>query len=187
MESTNTAITNTISAEDQKDFLAWKKFHCKEMIKHFETLRDEGRNRLDKFCEQLVQCKDENEEIFVNAFIKVEKDNIAKMIQQLKQWEFKYRIICGNVKEGEQDLTIVKMIPIGNLLESSTTSTKIIHGKRFFSCPSGHPDKTPSFCWYVRDNRAYCFSCSKSFDVIDVMMVKENCDFKTAINLLSNY
>ena len=175
---------DTISEQDKKDFIAWKKFFCKEKIAAYEDALTVARSKLDKFCQVLITCQNENEEILVNAHITLVKLEIEKIEHTIKRWQFKYRIVAGLVKEGERNLEYIKNIPIGSLFSPSERKNRVMHNKQFFSCPK-HEDKTPSLCWYIKDNRAYCFSCQGSFDVVDVMMAKEKCDFKTALNLLS--
>ena len=39
--------------------------------------------------------------------------------------------------------------------------------------------------YYEKTNTCYCFgACGKAFDVIDIYMKLNNCDFKTTINQL---
>ena len=47
-------------------------------------------------------------------------------------------------------------------------------------CPF-HNERTPSFYIFVKQNRAHCFGCNKSLDVIDAYMELNECGFKTAV------
>jgi hypothetical protein len=47
-----------------------------------------------------------------------------------------------------------------------------------------HNDKTPSM--QITGNFAYCHGCGKSFDALDIYQILNDCDFKTALNKLTN-
>lgn len=51
-------------------------------------------------------------------------------------------------------------------------------------CPC-HQDRKPSMKVYPESNSCYCFTCGKSLDIIDFVMVKENCKYKEALNKIS--
>lgn len=51
-------------------------------------------------------------------------------------------------------------------------------------CPF-HIEQTPSFYIFVKQNRAHCFGCGKSVDVIDAYRELNDCDFKTAVSALA--
>jgi hypothetical protein len=46
-----------------------------------------------------------------------------------------------------------------------------------------HNDKTPSM--QITGNFAYCHGCGEHFSAIDIYMIKNSCDFKTALNNLT--
>lgn len=50
-------------------------------------------------------------------------------------------------------------------------------------CPF-HDDHEPSATVNVSTNRFHCFTCGTSGDVIDIVMIEENMDFKEAVNWL---
>jgi hypothetical protein len=51
-------------------------------------------------------------------------------------------------------------------------------------CPF-HTERTPSFYIFVKQNRAHCFGCNKSMDVIDAYMELNECNFKAAVTALT--
>jgi hypothetical protein len=51
-------------------------------------------------------------------------------------------------------------------------------------CPF-HDERTPSFYIFVKQNRAHCFGCNKSLDVIDAYMELNECSFKAAVAALT--
>src|SRR5271157_1925527 len=54
-------------------------------------------------------------------------------------------------------------------------------------CCLWHDDNHPSAYIYADSNVGYCFACSKgSFDGIDIVMLKENLEFKDAVAFLVN-
>lgn len=72
------------------------------------------------------------------------------------------------------DLQRARSYPIKNLIK--------INSQHKAKC-LWHDDKEPSMHVYA-DNHTYCFVCQKRADVIDVYMVLNNCDFKTAMTAL---
>jgi hypothetical protein len=70
----------------------------------------------------------------------------------------------------------VKDIPISEYLEfNKANKCKCIW----------HNDASPSLHYYPKNNTVYCFSCSKSGDIIDVIMQLNGCDFRQALKILS--
>jgi hypothetical protein len=51
-------------------------------------------------------------------------------------------------------------------------------------CPF-HNERTPSFYIYVKQNKAHCFGCDITLDVIEAYKLLNDCDFKTAVHTLS--
>lgn len=73
-------------------------------------------------------------------------------------------------------VTNAKLYPITNLLEFTNNKT---------CCPF-HREKTPSFNYYPKDNRCYCFGgCGRSYDAIDIYMNKYGVKFTEAVNKLN--
>lgn len=57
-------------------------------------------------------------------------------------------------------------------------------GRSVCRCLCGErEDRTPSFMLY-HDNHFHCFACNRHGSVIDLVMLAEGCDFKTALDLL---
>jgi DNA primase len=50
-----------------------------------------------------------------------------------------------------------------------------------------NPDRRPSFTLYRRDNGFHCFACGAHGSVIDLVMLAEGCDFRTALLRLEGY
>jgi hypothetical protein len=63
-----------------------------------------------------------------------------------------------------------------HLRETSSTIT---------CCCPFHNERTPSFTIYKRSNRYKCFSCGESGDSIHFYIKTHNCDFKTAVRMLT--
>lgn len=49
-----------------------------------------------------------------------------------------------------------------------------------------HKEKTPSLHYYPKNNRAHCFGgCDKSFDAIDILIIRDGFTFKEAVKELN--
>lgn len=81
---------------------------------------------------------------------------------------------------------------LSNLIENNKLSEfiprclpvkKRTSGGLMFHCPF-HPDKTPSFFVSTSEELFHCFGCGKSGNVINFVMLKENLNFKDAIEYL---
>ena len=69
-----------------------------------------------------------------------------------------------------------KAYPMTDLLEFRGRKTKCLW----------HSDSDPSLHYYEKTNSAYCFSCGKYADSIDVCRNLKNCSFKEAVKYLNS-
>ncbi len=67
-----------------------------------------------------------------------------------------------------------KAHPVTNLIQFNK-------GKALAFC---HSDKTPSMTYYAKMNRASCFVCNKTFDPIDILMIRDGMKYHDAIRAL---
>lgn len=74
----------------------------------------------------------------------------------------------------EEELARAKAVPIASLI-------KVGKGKKAL-CP-WHNDRDPSLT--VKNNRVWCFPCSRGGDVIDLYMELNRCDMVTAVKALT--
>lgn len=58
-----------------------------------------------------------------------------------------------------------------------------IRRDKLTTCP-WHDDTNPSAHYYEKQNKIYCFSCSKGGDVIDVVQTLNNCNLEEALTLI---
>lgn len=79
-------------------------------------------------------------------------------------------------KKHDDEILRAKEIPIKNIIKVNREHKALC---------LWHFEKTPSFHVYD-DNHAFCFSCGKRADVLDVVMEKEKLDFKDAVKWLNN-
>jgi len=49
-----------------------------------------------------------------------------------------------------------------------------------------HDDHDPSLTYYARNNSCYCHVCGKYADAVDIVMVRDGVDFKSALKILLN-
>ena len=81
--------------------------------------------------------------------------------------------IAGKITE--RSIKKAKDMPLDKILKFERGLAKCIF----------HNDSNPSFYYYKKDNRAYCFSCNKSADSIDIIMKLRGCDFNSAVKYLN--
>lgn len=70
----------------------------------------------------------------------------------------------------------------------SVECTSLIEFKRKGRYPVAqcrwHDDHDPSLTYYARNNTCYCHVCGKYADAVDIVMVRDGVDFKTALKTL---
>ena len=93
------------------------------------------------------------------------KDSLRAMV---------YRADLKEKRITDEDIVRAKEYAIENLLE--------VNKSKFAKCVWHDDGKTPNM--YVKNNYAYCFSCHKSGDVIDVYRVLHKCSFVEAVKAL---
>lgn len=104
------------------------------------------------------------EDVFWKCF-----DNIVVLKNMLKNSERKMKQDITS-----EDILRAKSVPIESVIDFNK-------GKAVAFC---HPDKNPSLSWDKKNNRAYCFPCSKSFDTIDVLVERDGMSFIEAVKKL---
>lgn len=75
----------------------------------------------------------------------------------------------------DDDIQRAKDYPIEELVQFDRM------GKCLAFC---HEEKTPSMSWHRKRNRAHCFGCGRSFNAIDVLMVRDGLSFIDAVKRL---
>jgi hypothetical protein len=110
-----------------------------------------------------------------------------KIISQIKKFSF-YRNQCNkhNAECAELNINLAKEYLIGDLIPASCKpkgGRMSGAGKEFYHCPL-HSDKTPSFCWYKKNNSWYCFSCQQGGDVISLYQKMNKATFVEAVKNL---
>jgi hypothetical protein len=113
------------------------------------------------------------------------KDKRKILVKRVNTCEFKADMASGKqIKESSfRDITHAKSVPVGDIIGSPGEGNK---ERRKYCCPI-HNEKTPSFVWYIKENRAKCFGCGWFGDSIDLYMKINNVDFKTAVNILNKF
>ena len=110
-------------------------------------------------------------------------DRRDRATRQMKKWQFLYDVARGK-KNWDIALDRARDVPIGDILQ---TPAKIVTKKRqTYLCPL-HEEDTPSFVWYVDQNRFHCFGCGKNGDVIELILRYHQVDFKEALCILAKY
>lgn len=87
-----------------------------------------------------------------------------------------YQIKNAGLRDNPLDISRAKSYPIENLIQ--------VDHNGFTTCPF-HPERTPSFKIYLKQNRFHCFSCGADGDSIDLVCKMNNSDFKSAVKFLN--
>jgi len=86
----------------------------------------------------------------------------------------------SNIQDLENSIDIVELVKRYTNLKKAWTNYKAL-------CPfPGHTEKTPSFVVSPSKQIAHCFGCHRWWGPIKFVMDAENCNFKDAIEILSN-
>lgn len=142
-----------------------------------------------------------NNETFylINISIPLRMEVIEGRLQELKSWiaqiryETKEKAHQNKVKKAE-----AKGLPIPKRTFKKRIEAKDLRHipiDRFITLPSSnsicclwHQERTPSLHYYKKDNKLQCFGqCGRGYDVIDVVMKKQNLNFKQALQFLQEY
>lgn len=141
----------------------------KEQLKTIKTESDEFSRW---FCRKLLKLN-EGEEL-----VALDKD-IARLRRQLA--------MINGFKQPKGSLTddqiqAARDVSIESLLDEPLKR----RGHDFVTlCPlPGHDEKSPSFHIYTKDNRGWCFGCSRGGDVLALTMLIHDCSFPEAVHLL---
>jgi hypothetical protein len=76
----------------------------------------------------------------------------------------------------DEMIAAAKETPVTNLIEFDR------YGKALAFC---HDDSKPSLSHNKKSNRAHCFPCGKSFNAIDILMVRDGMTFIDAVKQLA--
>jgi len=93
----------------------------------------------------------------------------------LEKEKLQARLRYTGVKFDNNNLERAKEVPIENFLEFNSAG--------FATC-LWHSEKTPSLHKITGKNRVYCFGCSKTADVIDVVMEQNGCTLPEALKII---
>jgi len=163
-----------------KDSLVSNYYWTKEQIK----IKEDKENYLNRFTIPKGKDKQFYKELLKDTQSKIDfwknkfRDNPDNIFYDLEREDYslkkvKLKALLTHHKSFGDDLSKAKAYPLENLLEFNPAG--------FVSCPFHGPEKTPSCKLYKKDNHVYCFGCGKKADSIDVYMIINNVDMKTAI------
>jgi hypothetical protein len=150
----------------------WK---FKQFKKHIENLIDEEYELHKDLIKRKNDLIDSNEYTDGNqAWLESSKEDSEARIENGKRLLKRLELDVSKLKP--ISIEEIKKIPFTNYLEFDRSG--------FCRCPF-HNEKTPSMKYYPDSNTVHCFgACSKSYDIIDYIMLRDNCSFKEAINKL---
>lgn len=149
-----------------------------------QELRDVDSD-LDHYYKALVDAGNSNKKEWILWTINNTKEYRKVLQKRLICCEIRLDITTGKNrhKESVLDISRAKAVPLSEIIGSLGEGNK---DRRKFCCPM-HKEKTPSFVWYVKENRAKCFGCGWWGDAIDLYMLINNTDFRSAVNALNKF
>ena len=177
---------------EQDEPLPWKMrlvHKDKHGIKFLEDYIDEARREIFKLDDDIDRKyqksvgADENLRQWLAWSIERDKGRKAEIQMRVRNCENKIAISKGKFKDKPLDIARAKAVPIGEIADAVWEGTK---ERKKCNCPI-HNEKTPSFVWYVRENRGKCFGCGWWGDSIDLYMKLNDCDFVSAVTALNKY
>ncbi len=142
---------------------ATKKYNTKKEIRQeIKTIND----RLDRWLEIKYTAPNEITKEFCEINI-----NEDLMLKEVLQKKLRY----SEEKFNNNDLLRAKEMPLEDFLEFNSAG--------FAKC-IWHQEKTGSLHKIKGKNRVYCFGCSKSGDVVDVVMEINKCTLPEALKII---
>lgn len=177
----------------RKDVLEWIKTvtgdvqmsrFFREKINEIEEQIKEEKSFLNERFKKREEAKSSGKVWYYDWSIEKTNERIKELERKLRKFDYYYKLTRGKISPSKDiDVERIKVeVLIGDLLPEQLRSS---WNKRvFFKCPL-HNESTPSFCWYVKDNRFKCFGCGEYGSVIDLYMKLNNVNFKEAINYLN--
>lgn len=174
----NHELVKTFNSKDFRDTLKeMVKERKREVERLIGTRNDVEREVMSKY--RNMRDQEHAKKVFYDYYIDWPIAIHREAILRLEKLLYTSRQVTGS--NGEKDFSklieTAKIVPIENFLEfNSAGFTHCIY----------HNERTPSMKYYKKNNTVHCFSCQKGGDVIDVVRQLNECDFKTAINILTN-
>ena len=137
---------------------------------------------LERSYQSLFSANEENKWWF-ELVITNSKKRIHLFSKEISRFTYYLNRSKGKVdisKNKPINLDVIKQISPDTLLgKPARKDSKTLT----FSCPL-HSEKTPSFNWSRQKHLWHCFGCSAGGSIIDLYMLLNKCDFKTAIKEL---
>jgi len=107
--------------------------------------------------------RNENEKIYLDGTLEMSRERELKLIGRLEK---------GN--GFNLDVDRARDFPVEELIKFRNGFSKCLW----------HNDTSPSLHWFKQANRVHCFSCSRTFDSIDVAQKLFSLSFKKAVKKL---
>ncbi len=153
---------------------------CKKDLADAEILKNTIDQRVIRICKSDNRWFWEmvRDIVYIEPLTEGREKKIKENIFKLSQLQGKRQEVKKDGKITDIDIAAAKQVPMSNFV-------KINERTNFASCPF-HPDKTPSFKYYPKDNSWHCFSCGASKDAIDFVMKRDGISFLQAVKFLLN-
>lgn len=161
---------------DKTEFLVYKISDFKKMINEKIKEENEYQFSIDK---QIIDAKQkppfkmsEVQLGFFDGCIESSEKRIKNYKRLLTRC-----VIVTNIQDG-QNLARAKEVSISNFVDLNNFDK---------ACCPFHKEKTPSFTYYRKDNRWWCYgACGEGGDVIDLVMKLNNVSLPEAIKICLN-
>ena len=163
-----------------------------EKIKEWQEIeREIVEGQVKPFLRKLKGVKDEIKRRFYKESLKLMVNPMLvkaiNNIQRLRRLEFiaNYRPkkdVKSKARDFEAKIEQAKQTPIVNIASSFLQLKK--SGRNYKALCPFHQEKHPSFYLYPETNSFYCFGCNQGGDVIKLVELAFNLEFKEAIEYL---
>ncbi len=121
---------------------------------------------------------------FFEMSINNSKIRLEHLHKQFKKFTYFHNVSLGRLDDRHIELDVIKQISPEFILGKPMWETSKL---AVWKCPM-HNEKTPSFTWYKKDYKFYCFgACGKGGDIIDLVQKMHSVSFLEACKELSTY
>lgn len=157
---------------------------CHAKIRELEDNILNSAQDIDAIYRRYATCIDGDKKSWQMWLITREKERKKEVEKKLTSWQIKLQIVKGTWTGKKLNVSQAKLVPIGDLMPTGPQFHSV--QREFFVCPF-HEEKNASLCWYKKTNTWWCHGCQSGSDSIDFIMKFNNCDFKTAVEILCKY
>lgn len=165
-----------------EDKTAMKKVLKEKIIEIEDNIRL-WNNSIEKTYKELAKQTTDLQKAGYLGSLDFKQRELANEQKKLSSAKFKLQGLSSQSSTATLNVEKAKQFPIGDLISTKCVFSNETRAK--YLCIF-HNEKTASMVWDRKKNVVKCFGCGFYGSVIDVYMKIYDCDFKTALKILSN-